>query len=212
MALHMLCDIIPQRQMTRRTRLLLQSLTIFVTSCFSLSDKKCFEHNYAKYWDKYSTQKLVEFLYADTLNVGPDIDGGSSIKGFYIQHTEQLITDLQKDKGKMERLYPMTAFDELQIVKWPIGSAKTFTNEQTKRFLEMINDPVSFNWAETTFEAAFRLNFLKENKIVASLTIDDDKSIVKTVPNWPTFKKMKFGHLTSARSNDLKKLHREMGF
>src|SRR5690606_29618980 len=197
--------------MTTTKQIIILTLTILVTSCGSRTDKEDFKHNYTKYWDKYSEQQLIDTLYSDTLNVGPDTEGGWTTREFYINTTKQLIVDLKDDKNKVDSLYPMTAFDELTIKKLPLGFTKTLTNEQIAKFLEIINDPVSFDWAETTYEPEFQLEFFKDNKSVTSLTIGADKSIIKTDPDWPTFKKMKFGRLKSERHKDLIKLLSEIG-
>jgi hypothetical protein len=78
------------------------------------------------------------------------------------------------------------------------------------KFLEIINDPVSFDWAETTYEPEFQVDFLKNSKVVASLTIGADKSIIKTNPNWPNFKKMKFGNLKALQRKELQKIINEI--
>lgn len=185
-------------------------MTILVVSCGSRTDKKNFEHNYSKYWDKYTGQQLIDTLFSDTLNVGPDTEGGWTTREFYVNTTKQLITDLQDDKNKIDSLYPMTPFDELTIKKLPIDFKKTLTDEQTTKFLEIINDPVSFDWAETTYEPEFQLEFFKDNKVVASLTIGADKSIIKTNPGWPNFKKMKFGNLKALQRTELQKIINEI--
>lgn len=185
-------------------------MTILVTSCGSHTDKKDFEHKYTKYWDKYAEQQLIDILYSDTLNVGPDTEGGWTTREFYINTTKELIADLQDDKNKIDSLYPMAVFDELTIKKIPLGFKKTFTNEQKKKFLEIINDPVSFDWAETTYEPEFQLDFHRDNKVVASLTIGADKSVIKTNPDWPDFKKMKFGRLIVEAYNEINKLLNEL--
>jgi len=168
-------------------------------------------HSYEKYWDKYSDQQLIDTLFSDTLNVGPDNEGGWTTREFYINTTKQLIAELQDDKNKIDSLYPMTHFDELTIKKLPFGIKKTFADKQTTKFLEIINDPVSFDWAETTYEPEFQLDFLKDNKVVASLTIGADKSVVKTNPDWPDYKKMKFGRLKSEAYTEMTKLINDVG-
>jgi hypothetical protein len=197
--------------MTTTKQLFIFSLTILVASCGSRTDKKDFEHNYPKYWDKYTDQQLIDTLFSDTLDVGPDTEGGWTTGEVYINTTKELITDIQNDKNKVDSLYPMTAFDELTIKKLPLGFTKPFTDEQTAKILEIINDPVSFNWAETTYEPEFQLDFYKDNKVVASLTIGADKSIIKTNPDWPDFKKFKFGRLKAERNRDLTKLLNDVG-
>ncbi|WP_264558473.1 hypothetical protein [Flavobacterium sp. N2270] len=197
--------------MTTTKQIIIFTLTILVASCSSRTDRKDFVHSYEKYWDKYTDQQLVDTLFSDTLDVGPDTEGGWTTREFYINTTKELIADLKDDKNKVDSLYPMTAFDELTIKKIPIGFSKTLTNEQTAKFLEIINDPVSFDWAETTYEPEYKIEFLKNSKTVATLTIGADKSIIKTEPDWPDFKKMKFGRLKSEAYNEMTKLLNEVG-
>jgi hypothetical protein len=192
--------------MTTTKQIIILTLTILVASCSSRTDKKDFEHTYAKYWDKYTDQQLIDTLFSDTLHVGPDTEGGWTTRGFYINTTKELIADLQDDKNKIDSLYPMAHFDELTIKKLPLGFRKTFSDNQTTNFLEIINDPVSFDWAETTYEPEFQVDFLKNSNVVASLTIDKEKSVIKSNPDWPDFKKFKFGRLKGERQNDLTKL------
>jgi hypothetical protein len=199
-------NVIAKVKMTTTKQIIILTLTILVASCSSRTDKKDFEHTYAKYWDKYTDQQLIETLFSDTLHVGPDTEGGWTTRGFYINTTKELIADLQDDSNKIDSLYPMAHFDELTIKKLPLGFSKTFSDNQTTNFLEIINDPVSFDWAETTYEPEFQVDFLKNSNIVASLTIDKEKSVIKSNPDWPDFKKFKFGRLKGERQNDLTKL------
>ncbi len=196
--------------MTTPKQIIILTLTILVASCGSRTDKKNFEHKYSKYWDKYTDQQLIDTLFSDTLNVGPDTEGSWTTREFYVNTTKQLITELQDDKNKIDSLYPMTPFYELAIKKLPIGFKRTLTDEQTRNFLEIINDPVSFDWAETTYEPEFQVDFLKNNKVVASLTIGADKSIIKTNPDWPDFKKMKFGNIKALQRKELQKIINEI--
>lgn len=196
--------------MTTTKQIIILTLTILVASCSPRTDKNDFEHNYSKYWDKYTDQQLIDTLYTDTLNVGPDNEVGWTTREFYINTTKQLIADLQDDKNKIDSLYPITRFDELTIKKLPLGFKKTITVEETTKFLEIINNPVSFDWAETTYEPEFQVDFLKNSKVVASLTIGADKSIIKTNPDWPDFKKMKFGNLKALQRKELQKIINEI--
>jgi hypothetical protein len=84
--------------MIRTSYLIILFLAICVYSCSSKHDKKIYEHNYSKYWDKYSEEQLVDKLYSDTLNVGPDTEGGWTTREFYKNTTKQLIADLQEKK------------------------------------------------------------------------------------------------------------------
>ena len=187
-------------------RIVVLILAILFISCSSQTERKDFEHNYTKYWDKYTERQLIDTLFSDTLLVGQDIDGRWTSREFYINKTIELLADLKDDKNKIDRLYPMTAFDKITIQKLPLGFKRTFTNKQANKFLEIINDPVSFGWSETTFEPKYRIDFFKSNKIVTTLTIDEDKWIIKTEHGWSDFKKMKFGALKSEPRNELQKL------
>ena len=196
--------------MTTVKKIITWTLTILVTSCGSRTDKKDFEHSYEKYWDKYTEKQLIDTLYSDTFMVRPDTEGGWTTKEFYINTTKELLADLQDDKNKIDSLYPLSAFDEVTIKKLPFGFKKTFTNEQAEKFLQIINDPVSFDWAETTYEPEYRVDFLNTNNTVATLTIGADKSIIKTEPDWPDFKKMKFGNLKALQRKELQKIINEI--
>jgi len=74
---------------------------ILVASCSSQTDKKDFEHSYDKYLDKYTDQQLIDALFSDTLNVGPDTEGGWTTREFYTNTTKQLIADFKTTKIKL---------------------------------------------------------------------------------------------------------------
>lgn len=178
-------------------QIILSVFTILLFSCSSKTKREDFVHHYAKYWEKYTKQQLIDTLFSDTLTIGTDTEGGWTTRKFYSDKTKALIADLQDDNNITDSLFPMSAFDALTIKKIPFGFTKTFTKGQTEKFLEIINDPVAFNWSETTYDPEFQVDFLKDNKVVRSLTIGADRSIVKTESDWPDFKKMKFGRLKS---------------
>jgi hypothetical protein len=182
-------------------------VTVFFSSCGTQKEKNKYEHKYLKYWDKYSEQQLIDTLFSDTLMVGPDTEGGWTTREFYINTTKELIADLIDDKNIIDSLYPMTEFDRMTIKKLPFGFTKTFSDEQTDKLLEIINDPVSFDWAETTYEPEYRIDFFNDDRVVASLTIGAGISMIKTNPGWPEFKKFKFGRIKM----DLTQLLKEAG-
>jgi hypothetical protein len=196
--------------MTKTKQMILLILVFLVASCASQTEKNEFEHNYVKYWDNYPEQQLIDTLFSDTLLVGPETEGGWKTREFYINATKELIADLRDDQKIIDSLYPMTVFDELTIKKLPLGFEKTFTNEQTVKFLQIINDPVSFNWSETTYEPEYRIEFWKNEEVVATLTIGADNAIIKTEPKLPQFKKMKFGQLKTARQSELSMILNEV--
>jgi hypothetical protein len=189
--------------MTKTKQMILLILVFLVASCASQMEKNDFEHNYVKYWDKYPAQQLIDTLFSDTLLVGPTTEGGWKTREFYINTTKELIADLRDDQKIIDSLYPMTDFDELTIKNLPHGLKNTFTKEQTVKFLQIINDPVSFNWSETTYEPEYCVEFWKNEEVVATLTIGADNTIIKTEPGWPLFKKMKLGQLKTARQSEL---------
>lgn len=193
-------------KMRRAKQIVTLTLIILIASCCSRTDKKDFEHKYLKYWDKYTEQQLIDTLFSDTLDVGPDTEGGWTSREFYINTTKELISDLQDDKNKIDSLYPMTSFDEVTIKKLPLGFKKTLSDQQIEKLLEIINDPVSFDWGETTYKPKYRIDFSKRNIVVAKLTINEDKIVIKTESNWPEFKKMKFGCLKSQPFTNFTKL------
>lgn len=183
-------------------------LTVFliITSCFSTTNSTDYEHTYKKYWEKYSEQQLKDSLFADTLNIGPDIYGGFNDNTFYTNTINELLEDIADDVQNVDSLFPMTSFDQVNIQPLPFGVNRTFNKKQIDQFLAIINDPVSFDWSETTYEAAYQIVFLSNKKNVASLTIGADNSVIKTKQDWPAYKKMKFGALKVQQRDELTKL------
>lgn len=196
--------------MKTRKHLIFYILIFIITSCGLETKKKIVEHNYPKYWDKYTIQQLKDTLFSDTLSIGPDAAGGWTTRLFYIKTIKELITDLQDDKNEIDSLYPMNVFDKITIKKLPIGITKSFTNEQAIVLLEIINDPVSFNWAETTYQPEYEVDFLNNEKIVTTLTIGADKSMIKSSIGWPNYKKFKFGGLKKEARDKINKLLNEI--
>jgi len=197
--------------MTTPKLIIILTLTILLSACRLGPENKYFEHNYTKYWNKYTEQQLIDSLYSDTVKFGPEADGSYTTKLFYINQSKELIADLQDDKNNMDSLFPMTAFNKLTIKKLPLGFKKIFTNKQTAIFLQIINDPVSFEWTDTSYVSDYRVDFLKNNKVVATITLGADKLIIKTKPNRPDYKKMKFRRLKAQQYNDLTVLLNNVG-
>lgn len=140
--------------MAKRTLNFLTLTLTFLTACQMNSDKQSFKHDYSKYWDLYTDKQLVNELYADTLIFGSDMDHGN--RAFYMNATSELLNDLQDDLNKIYSLYPQTAFDELTIRELPLGFEQPFSSDQVNKFLEIINNPTSFDWSETTYEPEYR--------------------------------------------------------
>ncbi len=97
------------------------------------TDRQNFKHEYTKYWNRYTNEQLANELYADTLRVGPDIDGGYTNRSFYVNTASELLNDIRDDFNQIDSLYPQSEFDELTIQKLPLGLKKFFTDEQIPR-------------------------------------------------------------------------------
>lgn len=188
------------------TRYLGQIIILFSISTGLLScipDDKKYNLNYPRYYDKYSFQQLRDTLYSDTLLVGPDTDGGFSQRRWYADKISELLLDLKSDWQNPDSLFPLTKFDKIKITKSPWEFAQTLTNNQANRLLEIITDPTAFDWSETTYETEIVFEFLKDGKVVESLEFGAGRTVFMPSPKWPTFKKMKFGHLKAHAQRDL---------
>lgn len=185
-------------------------ILFFLNACSSGSGRSVFEHNYPNFKERYTQQELKNILYRDTLDIGPDSDGKHTASLFYIRSTQQLLADLTDDRIP-DSLYPMQPFDEISARRLPLGFSKSLSEKQMNRLLEIINNPVSFDWDETTYEAEIAVNFMNNGSVVKSLTIGADLSVVKPEDEWPVFRKMKFGSLKSKPRKKLKQLITEIG-
>ncbi|WP_300666626.1 hypothetical protein [Fluviicola sp.] len=186
-------------------------LVVLTASCTSTIKKNNFEHNYPKYWEKYTDLQLRDSIFADTLLVGSDTDTESSAKDFYKEEIHRLLIDLKNDKYKNDRLYPMLAFNEVVLSNLASGETYSLSDYQIEKLLTIINDPLSFNWSETTLELAFRIDFVKDGLIVSTLNIEDDKSVIKINPELSGFRKMKFGMLKPRFQKQIMDLFNEIG-
>lgn len=184
---------------------------VLLASCTSTLKKKNFEHNYPKYWEKYTDLQLRDSIFADTLLVGNDIDQGDSAKDFYKEEIHRLLIDLKNDKYKNDRLYPMLTFNEVVLSELSSGEIYTLSEKQIQKLLTIINDPLSFSWSETTSEPAFKIDFIKDGLIVSTLNIEDDKSVIKINPELSGFRKMKFGMLKPRFQKQIMSLFAEIG-
>lgn len=185
-------------------------LLFFLSACSSESGKQVFKHNYPNFKKLYSQQELKNVLYRDTLDMGPDSDGRLTSNHFYVQSIQQLLEDLSDDRIP-DSLYPMQPFDEISVSRLPLGFSKSLSDKQMSRLLEIINNPVSFDWAETTYEAEIVVTFINNGSVVKSLTIGADLSVVQPEESWPAFRKMKFGSLKMEPRRKLRRLLTEIG-
>lgn len=181
-----------------------------IFSCDSNSKNSRFEHDYPTYWEKYSDQQLIDSLYSDTLKIGLDSDGRNTSFRFYRQVISELIVDLQEDRKNKDSLYPKKPFDKVTIQTWPIGRIKQFNSKQISQFLEIINNPNSFDWSETTFETAYHVNFHMNNELVTTLSVNSVFSVVQPTQDWPKNKQFKFGGLKNTAKDELTKLVKQI--
>jgi hypothetical protein len=122
---------------------------------------------------------------------------------WYAERIAELLSDLKSDWQKPDSLFPLTKFDKIKITKRPWEFDQTLTNDQANRLLEIITDPVAFDWSETTYEVEIVFEFLLDGEVINSLELGGNRSVFMPFPNWPAFKKMKFGHLKEHAQHDL---------
>lgn len=186
-------------------------LVVLTASCTAMVKKKNFEHNYPKYWEKYTDLQLRDSIFADTLLIGDGFDRENPAKDFYKEEIHRLLIDLKNDKYKDDRLYPMLSFNEVVLSELSSGATYELSTRQIEKLLTIINDPLSFNWSETTLKPAFKINFVKDGLIVSTLNIEDDQSVIKINPELSGFRKMKFGMLKPRFQKELINLFAEIG-
>lgn len=187
----------------------LRQIVILFSFCGFLSctsDDKKYNLAYPKYYDKYSFQQLTDTLFSDTLMVGLDVDGASNQRKWYADKISELLSDLKSDWKNPDSLFPLTSFDKIKISKSPWEFEQTLNNDQANRLLKIITDPTAFNWSETTSELEYVFEFYKDDKQVSSLELGADRSVFNPRPNWPSFKKMKFGHLKNSARQQINNL------
>ena len=164
-----------------------------------------YSHNYPKYWDQYTQSQVKDSIFADTV-------GKTS---FYLRTTSKLVADLKDDWGKTDSLFPQAKFNAVKITQVVEGLSKKvrYMNEnQVNRLLKVINNPLNFEWSETTFEADVKVEFLQDGKVAAHFLLMEDRSVISHPGEWETFKKMKFGMLYGKPRLELVKLFGELGF
>ena len=179
---------------------------IYCSICLLSCKNENYSLNYPKFYDKYSFDQLRDTLYSDTLFVGSDVDSGRTQIQWYTERISELLADLKSDWQIPDSLYPQRKFDKIKISHSPWEFDITLTNDQANRFLAIINDPVAFDWSETTSETEYISEFFLNGKVINTLSLGADQSVIQPSPGWPNFKKMKFGHLKRSSRNELYRL------
>ncbi|OJJ15778.1 hypothetical protein BKI52_36255 [marine bacterium AO1-C] len=197
-------------------------LIIIYLGCVGCSKKivlsKSYTHQYSKYWEKYTWQEIKDANYTDTLIINfrdPEGNPDNDTRDFYLEKISLLLADLKDDWGKVDSLYPQVNFNAVkvsQLSKSPFKKTRYLNQSQIDSLLEVLNNPLNFYWSETTFEAAVKVEFLQNNKVVANLQLMDDCLVVEHPDSWVYFKKMKFGMLHEKPRLQLVRLLHELGF
>ncbi|MEM7373303.1 MAG: hypothetical protein AAF587_32055 [Bacteroidota bacterium] len=183
---------------------------IVITACQSIPNSPDYVHAYPSYWDKYSQQEFIDSLYADTLLIGPDSDGAWSSRTFYVESTDMLVSDINKQWQRPDQLYPAKSFDRVRMKVIPFGPTRQLSKAHISTLLSLINDPLNFDWAETTFSKEIEVEFWDDDKLVSSFMIGARQTVIKPIPDWPHVKSMKFGHLTHQSTIELQRLLQEL--
>lgn len=186
-------------------------ITTIIEGC-SPQPKKPYQHDYIKFYEKYEQSLLIDSLYSDTLSIGTDSEGNRTITPFYISKIEELIADLKDDWNEIDSLYPGVEFDEISIQKIPIGNKYSLDKKRMDRLLSIVNNPTNFNWSESTDSPGFVVGFNRNGERISSFLISDDFAEVYPFPDWPKFKKMKFGALKCNAQKELHNLFIEIGY
>lgn len=192
-----------------KTVIIISVVTILALVAHSCNTNK-YHLDYTKYYDKYTFMQLTDTLYADTLQVGLDVNGGRTQRRWYTGRIKELIKDLQDDWQKPDSLFPMRPFNKIKIVQSPWEWQQTLTNEQANKLLKIITDPTSFDWSETTPDVGLVLEFYEAGTKIMTVTVGSDNSTIETEADWPHFKKMKFGHLTSSAKQEFSQLLKDV--
>ncbi len=197
-------------------------LLIIYLGCYGCTQKitlsKMYQPKYAKYWEKYTWQQVKDVTYQDTLKINFRTSEGNldnDTRGFYLKKISLLLTDLKDDWGKADSLYPQAAFDAVKVTqlgKSLFKKVRYMNQSQVNALLEILNNPLHFDWSETTFEADLKVDFLQNENVMASFQLQGDYAVVKLLDNQSTFKKMKFGSLKEKPRSKLIKLFNDLGF
>jgi hypothetical protein len=185
------------------------NLAIIALAIHSCNTNK-YHLDYTKYYEKYTFKQLADSLYTDTLHVGLDVDSARTQRQWYTDRINELIKDLQDDWQKPDSLFPMRPFNKIKIAQSPWEWEQTLTNEQANKLLMIITDPTSFDWSETTSDGKFVFEFYDGGTNIMTFTTGSNNSTIETKTDWPQFKKMKFGHLTSSARKEFNQLLKEI--
>lgn len=174
--------------------------------------KKVYQHDYKKYYEEYELSNLIDSLYSDTLKIGPDSEGNRTATPFYISKIKALIHDLKDDWNQIDSLYPNIEFDEITIQNITIGNHLALNKSQMDKLLSIVNNPNNFDWGESTDSPGLVVGFNRKGVRKGAFLISDDLTEIYPYPEWPTFKKMKFGHLKKDAQHKLDSLLNEIGY
>jgi len=155
---------------------LLFGLIIILYSC---SENKIHTPSY-NLCNKYSVKFLSDSLFQDTLR-----DKEAIIQStLYKEEVEKIINNVKLNcKNLKHTTYPFKKFD--QVIYYSLGVeffGKNLNDKEIEQFIELINNPLNFEWGETTFVSDKLIVFKMDTKEIGRLEIMDEW-IIKSQPN-----------------------------
>ncbi len=160
----------------------------------------------------YTIQEVVDSIYKDTIEHRDYFDK-SKVDTFYLREIQKLITQISKDKNNPKTLFPCVSFDNViaqDILNSDsgikLGELKQLNISQTKKLLNIVNNPLNYNWGECgTWTPTSKFSFYYRDKIVQTLNIGCSCQFKSN------YRKMKFGTLNNEKCSELMDLCHELG-
>ncbi|MBK9673457.1 MAG: hypothetical protein IPO70_14780 [Bacteroidetes bacterium] len=161
----------------------------------------------------YTIQEVVDSIYKDTIEHRDYFDK-SKVDTFYLREIQKLITQISKDKNNPKTLFPCVSFDNViaqDILNSDsgikLGELKQLNISQTKKLLNIVNNPLNYNWGENVVHGHQLPNFhfIIETKLSRHLILDAH------VNSSQIHRKIKFGTLNNEKCSELMDLCHELG-
>jgi len=133
-----------------------------------------------------ATDEFINRIYKYTLIwSSADTDAYMETMSWYVPKIEQIIQQIKTNcSNDSVTVYPFKKIDRVVFYNNTIGIWGTELNkEQTIELLSIINNPLNFGWAETTFETEKSIVFESDGKKIATLKIMDNTHIISTPQN-----------------------------
>lgn len=152
---------------------------LYMTGCNSSSISILPKQNQC---DLFSTDEFINSIYKDTL----DWSGGDTeTMDWYVPKIKQIIQQIKLNCGNDSIIvYPFKKIDRVVLYNNSMGIWGTELNkDQATELLSIINNPLNFGWAETTFETEKSIVFESDGKKIAKLKIMDNTYVISEPHN-----------------------------